>query len=702
MAIQLFEHNQNAYEAAMSMLDKEGMAAIIHPTGTGKSFIAFKLAEEHPDARICWFSPSEYIYRTQLENVQKTLPKGEFISFDNIRYMSYAKLMVNEDCMEELAPDYIVLDEFHRCGAAEWGKSVQKLLSMYHEAKRLGLSATNIRYLDNQRDMAQEIFEGNVASEMTLGEAIARGILATPKYVLSLYSYEKELKKLARQVAALENKGLVYENNKLLEQLRRTLQNADGPDLIFDKYMQNRHGKYIVFCSDREHMEEIRELVPDWFGRVDEAPNVYMAYYNNPDTNKAFKQFKEDQSEHLKLLFCIDMLNEGVHVNDIDGVILLRPTVSPIIYLQQIGRSLAAGADREPIIFDLVNNFDSLYCIDYLKQEIENAFSLIPCTREKGALFEERFRILDEIRDCRLLFQQLQSNLSSAWNTYYLAAKEFYDTYGHLKIPKGYTTPTGLTVGSWIQTQRKVYTGKTSGDLTEEKIVRLNAIGMIWDVLSNNWQNAYEELCDYHREYGNLDVVARYVSPSGFALGRWVSNLRVKVKKIGIDQALTKEQQKLLSELGMIWDKKGEKIDTYLQAADDYKRRYGHLNVPLRYVSEDGITLGKWIHYLKNDKSGETKIRDTLTEEQRRRLDELGMEWENPYTVMWNQKFSMAKAYFDEHGDLEIPIAYCVEDVKLGKWISAIRTKRKRPSSSGFRLDEARIRALDSIGMRWE
>ena len=195
MAIQLFEHNQKAYEAAMSMLDEAGMAAVIHPTGTGKSFIAFKLAEDKPDARICWFSPSEYIYRTQLENVQKTLPKGECVSFDNIIYMSYAKLMVNEDCMEELQPDYIILDEFHRCGAAEWGKSVKKLLDMYPGAKRLGLSATNIRYLDNQRDMAQEIFEGNIASEMTLGEAIARKILATPKYVLSLYSYEKELKK---------------------------------------------------------------------------------------------------------------------------------------------------------------------------------------------------------------------------------------------------------------------------------------------------------------------------------------------------------------------------------------------------------------------------------------------------------------------------------------------------------------------------
>ena len=67
-----------------------------------------------------------------------------------------------------------------------------------------------------------------------------------------------------------------------------------------------------------------------------------------------------DKSDHLKLLFCIDMLNEGVHVEGIDGVILLRPTISPILYLQQIGRALSTGKGKNvrPVIFDVVNNFD--------------------------------------------------------------------------------------------------------------------------------------------------------------------------------------------------------------------------------------------------------------------------------------------------------------------------------------------------------
>lgn len=71
--------------------------------------------------------------------------------------------------------------------------------------------------------------------------------------------------------------------------------------------------------------------------------------------------------------------------DDVDGVILLRPTVS-IIYLQQTGRALSAGSGKTPVIFDLVNNFDSS-CIDCLKKEMEEAFVLFPTTYGKGFRF---------------------------------------------------------------------------------------------------------------------------------------------------------------------------------------------------------------------------------------------------------------------------------------------------------------------------
>ena len=99
-------------------------------------------------------------------------------------------------------------------------------------------------------------------------------------------------------------------------------------------------------------------------------PNIYTANYNDPENSKAFRDFKADMSRHLKLLYCIDMLNEGVHVDDIDGVILLRPTVSPIIYMQQIGRCLSAGNTQTP---DWVDNFESLYSIEVLRDESKSS-----------------------------------------------------------------------------------------------------------------------------------------------------------------------------------------------------------------------------------------------------------------------------------------------------------------------------------------
>ena len=183
-----------------------GRAAVVHPTGTGKSFIGFKLCEDNPEKVVCWLSPSEYIFKTQLENLSASA--NGFVP-QNIKFFTYARLMnATDEEISEITPDFIVLDEFHRCGAEQWGKGVEKLLSAYKSAQVLGLSATNVRYLDNQRDMAEELFDGNIASEITLGEAIVRGILNAPEYVLCAYSCEQSLKKYERKVANAKNKAV--------------------------------------------------------------------------------------------------------------------------------------------------------------------------------------------------------------------------------------------------------------------------------------------------------------------------------------------------------------------------------------------------------------------------------------------------------------------------------------------------------------
>lgn len=206
MALELFRHNEEAYKAVVSMLAERNKAAVVHPTGTGKSFIGFKLCYDNSDKIICWLSPSRYIYQTQLENLKEA--SGGYEP-QNVKFYTYAKLMLlSDENFSEIKPDYIILDEFHRCGAEYWGMGVQKLLEMYPDTPLLGLSATAIRYLDNQRDMTDELFDGNIASEMTLGDAIVRGILDPPKYILSIFSYQKDLDEYEKRVKNARYKSM--------------------------------------------------------------------------------------------------------------------------------------------------------------------------------------------------------------------------------------------------------------------------------------------------------------------------------------------------------------------------------------------------------------------------------------------------------------------------------------------------------------
>ena len=690
----LFEHNQAAYDSALAMLAQTGKAAVIHPTGTGKSFIAFKLCEDHPEQIVCWLSPSEYIFRTQKEN-WKRAGGGES---ENIRFFTYAKLMLMESAaLAQICPDFIILDEFHRCGAEMWGKGVQSLLQMYPDVPVLGLSATNIRYLDNQRDMADELFDGNIASEMSLGEAIVRGILNPPKYVLSVFSYQKELEEYQRRIHRTKSKAARDAAGKYLDALRRALEKADGLDEIFAKHMTDRSGKYIVFCAGFDHMHEMIEKAPEWFAKVDKAPHIYSVYSDNAESSKAFSDFKEDNSGHLKLLFCIDMLNEGVHVEDVSGVVLLRPTVSPIVYKQQIGRALCAGKKKDAVIFDIVLNIENLYSIGAIEEEMQIAATYYRCLGMENEIVNERFCVVDEVRDCRELFEKLSESLTVSWDLMYAAAKRYYEENGNLEVPRRYLTAEGYSLGAWLNTQRRVYAKKINGILTDEQIVKLNAIGMRWgSVRDLVWEKYYAEAEKYYKEHGNLLVNVSMSKANGLCLGRWIAQLRV-CKKNGIRNAyLTSERIRALEDIGMVWDVPDYLWEQNYFCAMRYYQEHGNLDVPSYYVSENGIRLGSWIFKLRGIRRGKSYAGAKLTEEQIARLDEIGMNWETRHDTAWEKSYAAACEYKRKHGNLDIPAAYMTEDgCRLGRWI------RRQRSAYKTTLSRERERKLNAIGMVW-
>jgi superfamily II DNA/RNA helicase len=316
--------------------------------------------------------------------------------------------------------------------------------------------------------------------------------------------------------------------------------------------MNYKNGKYIIFCSSKDHLVELTEKVPEWFSGVDPNPNVYKVYADNAEADKIFQSFKSDKSERLKLLFCINMLNEGVHFEDISGVILFRPTVSPIIYKQQIGRALSAGnPNYKPVIFDVVNNFENLCSISAIQEEI-NDFVRKSSNDLNDEIINFRFDIIDETRNCREIFSVLQSSLSASWDINYESAKRYFESNRNLNVPIKYVDSDNFALGQWLQTQRRVRAGSVLGILTDEQIKRLDAIEMIWERLfDRRWEERFMRAWEYFNEHGNLDVPASYRDETGFRLGAWISNLRRKnsLCELGF------ERINRLNSIGMIWDK---------------------------------------------------------------------------------------------------------------------------------------------------
>ena len=592
------------------------------------------------------------------------------------------------------------MDEFHRAGAERWGERVRELLELCPDAKLLGLTATNVRYLDNNRDMAEELFDGHIASEMTLGEAIVRGILPAPKYVTTVFRYQNELAKYQARVDSLRSPGVQDANQKYLEALRRALEQADGLDKVFAKHITQTCGKYIVFCSGKEHMDEMASHVPEWFADVNKNIKVYKTYASDPEASKEFAAFKADEGDHLKLLYCIDMLNEGVHVEGISGVILFRPTVSPIIYKQQIGRALTAGATAAPLILDVVNNFEGLSSISGLQKEMTAAVQRLYANGEGEKIVTERFEVIEQVQNCRILFERLENSLSSTWDHYFAAASTYYAEHGNLKVPLRYKTPGGLSLGDWVQTQRQTRKEKrTFGTLTQQQIERLDGIGMVWETRSETaWARGLEAARRYRQQYGDLQVPSAYKDADGFALGNWIRNTRSRFGSGGLKESQIRE----LDALGMVWNSIDAKWERCYAEAALYCEKHGSLNLTPKYVSPSGIRLGAWVenqraYYLKGE----------LSDDKIRRLEAIGMLWEGRNDRQWLKAYEAAARYFQQYGDLNVPYQYVSpEGIRLGYWVVRQRAAYKgrfsiEKKTNRKPLSYERKRLLDAIGMNW-
>ena len=340
----LLPHNADAYRAVTEAFRLGDRAAVVHATGTGKSYIIERVAKDY--GRVAVIAPNNYV----LSQLKEHDIRADFLTYPTVHAMrSYP----------EDRYDLIVLDEFHRAGAECWGRGVDCLLMANPGAKVLGTTATEIRYLDNARNMADELFEGNVVSRLPLTEAWLRGILPVPKYVVGLFNYEDVYSEF---IGRLERNRRLEERDRreareILSRGRLRWEASHGMVSILKKHLPGDTRRIIVFCDRTENLPEVQEKFIQWLAMAGFRAAAYTVHYRNPDSMAEMEDFqKDDENESgVKVLFAIDMLNEGIHVPGVEAVVMLRSTSSKLILLQQMGRCMNAGQKRSPVIFDMGN-----------------------------------------------------------------------------------------------------------------------------------------------------------------------------------------------------------------------------------------------------------------------------------------------------------------------------------------------------------
>ena len=630
----LLPHNRTAYEAVEEALETSSRTCVIHPTGTGKSYIGLQIIEDNPDDRILYITSCAANLTEFRTKIRQLVGPRNIILLS-----SYAKQMVSEiltedksEGIEETEQDLAALqseengvddggpavflalyaglkrrpsnlsiclfDEFHRMGAKVWEKNVRSLMTDNPDMKSIGFSATPIRHADNNRDMSKEMFDGNVASLLTLVEALERGLLPIPYYLTGMYSFEEDIKKASRKINRIIDRDKA---KRLVNQAKRKLELAGGLDTFFKDEMI-RHGavkgKFIVFCSGIEHLENMMAEAEAWFSWTE--CNMYKMYRGNRD---GYEQFLNDDTPCLRLLFAVDMLNEGVHIKGVDGIIMLRPTGSPNIYFQQLGRALSVEANRDhPIVFDVVKNAAVLAPARQFWTGLQGSIA--------GKPFEEFFEVYSRDLEILAYLREVDQMPVVDWYWYYDQCVEFYKEKGHIKLPWQYKV-NGHNVNAWLNHQRQV-----KDKLTDDQINKLDSLGMEW-VLPEQWKEKTAALHKYFDEHGDLNITKQEDEATGLELRLFMQDLRQSRKR----GELSEERIRDLDSMNFVWDA-SNKIPWEVKLAHlkEYFEEHGNLKITRPCFSKDGFNLSLTVDKLRSRK-------DKLTDEQIEILDSMGMIW---------------------------------------------------------------------------
>lgn len=687
MSMTLNPVNEAAFQKAVQSLETLNRAAVFHPTGTGKSCIAWKVVEAHPQTTFFWLVAGAQ--RLALRQAELTRYNGGTLP-GNVRFCDCEKLAAATPeqwvRLGEQKPGCIVLDCYHELSAVCWAQSVQKLLRMCPQAKVLGLGVPNGAPVCAA---AQELFADCIISHMTVAEAMAAGTMPVPSaYAALLWPQEEELATLR---ARIKNLCMPKGDTSLrvqYEELSWSLRQVENLTVLLPRLLSDTSGHYLVLFESAAYQEKLGAELEQLLRTVDSAVRFYAADHACFADSAAVETFLSDTAPGPKALLCVNAPGVQQPLEGLAGVILVRQSSLMSTFKQMLCRALVAAGSRSVPVFDLVAQFEGLGNGRTLQRDCTEAMT-------RAGSKTPGFRQERPMQQTYRLYGKLRREMEARWEVLCQAAADAAAKEGTLELPRSYTIHSGVPVGKWLELQRQVQAGQRPGRLTAEQAAKLEKLGIRWNHrLEAAWEKGFASAQKYRTEHGDLLVPVRYRDKNDFALGEWIVYNRQRY----LGGNLTQNRIERLEAIGMVWSTSNDLWEQNYAAATQYYLEHGDLEVPIKYETPSGFGLGVWLGAQRAaHKAGE------LPQEQVERLDALGMDWTNRNDRKWMSLYDVAAAYYHEHGSLNVPSEYVTPDgVLLGKWVARQRYAYLNPDRSSARVTPERKALLDKLGMVWE
>lgn len=687
MSMTLNPVNEAAFQKAVQSLETLNRAAVFHPTGTGKSCIAWKVVEAHPQTTFFWLVAGAQ--RLALRQAELTRYNGGTLP-GNVRFCDCEKLAAATPeqwvRLGEQKPGCIVLDCYHELSAVCWAQSVQKLLRMCPQAKVLGLGVPNGAPVCAA---AQELFADCIVSHMTVAEAMAAGTMPVPSaYAALLWPQEEELATLR---ARIKNLCMPKGDTSLrvqYEELSWSLRQVENLTVLLPRLLSDTSGHYLVLFESAAYQEKLGTELEQLLRTVDPAVRFYAADHACFADSAAVETFLSDTAPGPKVLLCVNAPGVQQPLEGLAGVILVRQSSLMSTFKQMLCRALVAASSRSVPVFDLVAQFEGLGNGRTLQRDCTEAMT-------RAGSKTPGFRQERPMQQTYRLYGKLRREMEARWEVLCQAAADAAAKEGTLELPRSYTIHSGVPVGKWLELQRQVQAGQRPGRLTAEQAAKLEKLGIRWNHrLEAAWEKGFASAQKYRTEHGDLLVPVRYRDKNDFALGEWIVYNRQRY----LGGNLTQNRIERLEAIGMVWSTSNDLWEQNYAAATQYYLEHGDLEVPIKYETPSGFGLGVWLGAQRAaHKAGE------LPQEQVERLDALGMDWTNRNDRKWMSLYDVAAAYYHEHGNLNVPSEYVTPDgVLLGKWVARQRYAYLNPDRSSARVTPERKALLDKLGMVWE